>query len=76
MKDLVYGFKNRVCVKDLINQMREELAVETGGKYVPLVVKVNDKPKVSKPIKKPKKKNIFAKKVLKKKIKRGIKNES
>jgi len=69
---MIVGFKSRVDVKDLIESMREELAVERGEKYI----KPADRPK-GKPIvpvrpnpkhkKKPKKSNIFAKKYSKKK---------
>ena len=70
MKDLVYGFKNRVDVKDLIDEMRKEFHVDGLDKQLKEISKANDKPKVPKPIKKPKKKNIFAKKVKKKVVKK------
>jgi len=57
----------RIAVKDFIEQMREEIAIERGEKYIKPVDKPKGKPKAPvnpnpKRPKKPKKQNIFAKK--------------
>ncbi len=59
---------NKINVKDLIQQMREEIAIERGEKYIKPVDKPKGKPKAPanpnpKRPKKPKKPNIFANKV-------------
>lgn len=67
MKGIGSEISKRVAVKDLIEQMREELAIERGEKYIKPVVKPKGKPKRPsnpnpKRPKKPKKKNIFSQK--------------
>jgi len=67
MKGIGYEISKRVAVKDLIEEMREEMAIERGEKYIKPVDKPKGKPKRPlnpNPIKpkRRKKDNIFAKK--------------
>lgn len=62
-----YRPSGKINIKDLIEEMREEIAIEKGLKYVKPVDKPKGKPKTPanpdpKRPKKPKKDNIFAKK--------------
>lgn len=67
MKGIGSEISKRVAVKDLIEEMREEIAIERGEKYIKPIDKPKGKPKAPinpdpKRPKKPKKDNIFAKK--------------
>jgi hypothetical protein len=71
MKGISSEIKQRQNVKDLIEEMREELRIERGEKLKSPAVKPKDKPKAPvnpnpKRPKKPKKRNIFAKKWVRK----------
>jgi hypothetical protein len=71
MKGIGSEVKQRVDVKNLIEEMRKELTLERGEKYIKPSDRPKGKPKAPsipnpKRPKKPKKQNIFAKKWVRK----------